>query len=86
LIAVAIPKTNAEQFPEVKKLLDQGLHSLQYSFSADDQSQADKLFRGASLSNDGTESKTAIMHDGVPIEIPPQRREFSPGWTPNCSR
>jgi Mn-containing catalase len=47
LIAVAIPKTNAEQFPEVKKLLDQGLHSLQYSFSADDQSRADKLFRGA---------------------------------------
>jgi hypothetical protein len=36
-----------------------------YSFSADDQSQADKLFRGASLSNDGTESKTAIMPDGV---------------------
>jgi Mn-containing catalase len=65
LIAVAIPKTNAEQFPEVKKLLDQGLHSIQYSFSADDQSQADKLFRGASPSNDATESKTAILPDGV---------------------
>ena len=48
--ALPIPKTNAEQFPEVNKLLDQDLHSLQYSFSADDQSQADKLFRGASPS------------------------------------
>jgi len=78
--ALPIPKTDAEQFPEVKKLLDQGLHSLQYTFSADNQSQADKLFRGASPSNDGTELKTAIMPDGVPIEIAPERREeFSPG-------
>ena len=60
--------------------MDQGLHSVQYSFSADDQSQADKLFRGASPSNAGTELKTAIMPDGVPIEIAPERREeFSPG-------
>jgi Mn-containing catalase len=78
--ALPIPKTNAEQFPEVNQLLDQGLHSLQYSFSADNLSQADKLFRGASPSNDGTELKTAIMPDGVPIEIAPERREeFSPG-------
>jgi Mn-containing catalase len=56
------------------------LQSLQYTFSADDQSQADKLFRGASPSNDGTELKTAIMPDGVPMEIAPERREeFSPG-------
>ena len=78
--ALPIPKTTAERFPEVKKLLDQGLHSLQYTFSADDQSQADKLFRGASPSNDGTELKTAIMPDGVAMEIAPERREeFSPG-------
>src|SRR6478609_9752211 len=36
-----IPKTNAERFPEVKKLLDMGLQSIQYTFSADDESQAD---------------------------------------------
>src|SRR4051812_8493106 len=30
-----IPKTNAERSPEVKKLLDQGLHLKQYTFSAD---------------------------------------------------
>ena len=50
-----IPKTNAEQFPEVKKLLDQGLQSIQYTFSADNLSEAGKLYRGASPSNDGTE-------------------------------
>jgi Mn-containing catalase len=75
-----IPKTNAEKFPEVKKLLDKGLQSIQYTFSADEQSQAAKLYRGASPSNDGTELSTAIMPDGVPITIAPERREeFSPG-------
>src|SRR6478736_2918195 len=75
-----IPKTNAEKFPEVKTLLDKGLQSIQYTFSADDRSQAAKLYRGASPSNDGTELSTAIMPDGVPITIAPERREeFSPG-------
>ena len=75
-----IPKTNAERFPEVKRLLDRNLQSIQYTFSADDQSQADKLFRGASPSNDGTELTTDVMPDGVPITIAPERREeFAPG-------
>jgi Mn-containing catalase len=78
--ALPIPKTTAEQFPEVKRLLDMGLQSVQYTFGADDQSQAAKLFRGASPSNDGTELSTAIMPEGVHIEIAPERREeFSPG-------
>jgi len=78
-----IPKTNAEQFPEVKKLLDQGLQSIQYTFSADNLSEAGKLYRGASPSNDGTELSTAIMPEGVPIKIAPERREeFSPGLDP----
>ena len=79
-----IPKTNAEAFPEVKKLLDLGLQSIQYTFSADDKSQADKLYRGASPSNDGTELSTAVMPDvDVPITIAPERREeFSPGLDP----
>ena len=75
-----IPKTSAEQFPEVKELLDQGLQSIQFTFSADNQSQAAKLYRGASPSNDGTELSTKIMPEGVPITIAPERREeFSPG-------
>ena len=78
-----IPKTNAEQFPEVKKLLDMGLQSMQYTFSADDESQAGKLYRGASPSNDGTELSTAVMPEGFPMTIAPERREeFSPGLDP----
>ena len=79
-----IPKTNAEAFPEVKKLLDLGLQSIQYTFSADDKSQAAKLYRGASPSNDGTELSTAVMPDvDIPITIAPERREeFSPGLDP----
>jgi len=77
---VPIPKTNAERFPEVKRLVDQGLQSIQYTFSADNLSEAGKLYRGASPSNDGTELSTAIMPEGVPITIAPERREeFSPG-------
>jgi Mn-containing catalase len=75
-----IPKTKAEQFPEVKKLLDQGLQSKQYTFSADNQNQAAKLYRGASPSNDNTELSTEIMPEGFPITIAPERREeFAPG-------
>ncbi|MGI3779186.1 MAG: manganese catalase family protein [Janthinobacterium lividum] len=78
-----IPKTNAEQFPEVKKLVDLGLQSVQYTFDVDGASQAGKLFRGASPSNDGTELSTAVMPEGVPVTIAPERREeFSPGLDP----
>lgn len=78
-----IPKTDAGRFPEVKRLLDQGLQSIQYTFSADKKSEAAKLFRGASPSNDGTELSTGYMPQGVPITIAPERREeFSPGLDP----
>ena len=78
-----IPKTNAEQFPEVKKLVDLGLQSVQYTFDADGANQAAKLYRGASPSNDGTELSTAVMPEGVPVTIAPERREeFSPGLDP----
>ncbi|MFJ4027314.1 manganese catalase family protein [Paenarthrobacter sp. NPDC089989] len=78
-----IPKTNAEQFPEVKKLLDKGLQSIQYTFSADNLSEAGKLFRGASPSNDGTELSTDTMPKGSPITISPERKEeFAPGLDP----
>ena len=74
------PKTNAEQFPEVKKLVDLGLQSVQYTFGADDQNQAAKLFRGASPSKDGTELSVGVVPDGVPMTVAPERREeFAPG-------
>lgn len=83
--ALPIPKTNAEQVAEVKKLLDQGLQSIQFTFSADDQSQAAKLYRGASPSNDRTELSTAVMPEG--FRSPSRRsdaKSSSPAWTRNC--
>ena len=75
-----IPKTNAEQFPEVKKLLDQGLQNVQYTFGADELSEAGKLFRGASPSDATQELRTEVMPEGFPMTIAPERREeFSPG-------
>ena len=64
----------------MKKLLEQGPQSVRYTFSADDQSQAAKPYRGASPSNDGTDLSTAVMPQGFPMTIPPGRREeFAPG-------
>jgi Mn-containing catalase len=76
-----IPKTNAEKFPEVKKLLDLGLQSKQYSFDLKGQSEAGKIFQGASPSNDGTSLlATEQAPEGVPSVIAPERlEEFAPG-------
>ena len=64
----------------MKRLLDKGLQSIQYTFSADNQSQAASLYQRASPSNDGTELSTAVMPEGFPMAISPERRaEFSPG-------
>ena len=71
------------ELPRGEEAAGKGLQSIQYTFSADNQSQAAKLYRGASPSNDGTELSTALMPDGVPITIAPERREeFSPGLDP----
>src|SRR4029077_14302240 len=78
--ALPIPKTNAERFPDVKKLLDLGLQSIQYTFSTDDQSQEDKLYRGASPPDERAQLSTAVMPEGFPMTIAPERREeFAPG-------
>ena len=76
-----IPKTNAESFPEVKRLLDLGLQSKQYSFDLGDQSEAGKIFRGMSPSKDGTKLDASEQApEGVPSTISPERpEEFSPG-------
>jgi hypothetical protein len=47
---------------------------------------SNKLFRGAPTSNDGTELRTAIMPEGAPTEIAPERREeLSHGLDADCS-
>ncbi|MGX5770545.1 manganese catalase family protein [Microbacterium trichothecenolyticum] len=79
--ALPIPKTNADRFPEVKRLLDLGLQSTQYSFDLDDQSEAGRIFQGLSPSGDGTMLDASQQApEGTPITIAPERREaFSPG-------
>jgi len=79
-----IPKTNAEQFPEVKKLLDLGLQSKQYSFDLKGQSEAGKIFQGLSPSKDGTNlDATEQAPEGVPQVIAEERfEEFAPGLDP----
>ncbi|MHA7209990.1 manganese catalase family protein [Arthrobacter sp. MDT1-65] len=79
-----IPKTNAEQFPEVKKLLDLGLHSKQYTFDLKGQSEAGKIYQGLSPSKDGTNLDASEQApEGVPSEIAPERlEEFAPGLDP----
>ena len=76
-----IPKTSAEKFPEVKKLLDLGLQSKQYSFDLTAASEAGKIFQGMSPSKDGTElDATEQAPAGVPSTIAEERfEEFSPG-------
>lgn len=76
-----IPKTSAERFPEVKKLLDLGLQSKQYSFDLTAASEAGRIFQGMSPSKDGTQlDATEQAPEGVPIEIAEERfEEFSPG-------
>lgn len=79
--SLPIPKTNAEAFPEVKRLVDLGLQSKSYSFDLGDQSEAGRIFQGASPSNDGTNlTATEQAPEGGPLTIAPERpEEFAPG-------
>ncbi|GCE77874.1 manganese catalase family protein [Cellulomonas biazotea] len=80
-----IPKTNAERFPEVKKLLDVGLQSKQYSFDLTAASEAGRIFQGMSPSKDGTQlDATEQAPAGVASTIAEERfEEFSPGLDPD---
>ena len=79
-----IPKTNAERFPEVKKLTDLGLQSKQYTFDLAGQSEAGKIFQGLSPSKDGTNLDASEQApEGVPSVIATERfEEFAPGLDP----
>lgn len=80
-----IPKTNAEKFPEVKALVDQGLQSLQYTFDLKGQSEAGRIVQGLSPSKDGTDlSMTKQAPEGVPSTIAEERfEEYAPGLDPD---
>ncbi|OZC78031.1 catalase [Rhodococcus sp. 06-462-5] len=76
-----IPKTNAEKFPEVQKLVELGLQSKQYSFDLTGASEAGRIFQGMSPSKDGTNLDASEQAPaGAPMEISPERlEEFAPG-------
>ena len=78
-----IPNFDATQYPEVKKLMDLGVHRKQHHFRLDD-SEMGKIFRGSSPANDGFEIETTEESpEGAPVTALPERpEEFAPGLTP----
>lgn len=78
-----VPKFDSSQFPEVKRLLDAGIHREQYTFRLDG-SQMASIFSGASPFNDGTELVTLQEPaNSYPIPTAPERpEEFAPGLDP----
>ena len=82
-VTLPIPKTNAEKFPEVKKLLDLGLHTQQPHFGLDGKSELAKIFQGPSPMNDGTTLSVPDAPEGFPVPVARERfEEFSPGLDP----
>jgi len=68
----------------VKKLVDLGLQSKQYTFDLTGLSEAGKIFQGLSPSKDGTTLDASEQApEGVPIVISEERpEEFAPGLDP----
>lgn len=78
-----VPKFDSSKFPEVKRLLDAGLHREQYHFRLDS-SQMEKIFSGSAPLNDGTDLITMKEpRESYPIPSAPERpEEFAPGLDP----
>ncbi len=85
--ALPIPKFDSSQFPEVKVLLDAGIHREQYHFRLDS-SEMDKIYSGSSPFNDGTELTTLKEpRESYPIPFAPERpEEFAPGLDPDLQK
>jgi len=81
--ALPIPKFDSSKFPEVKKLLDAGIHREQYHFRLDS-SEMEKVFSGSAPMNDGSELVTLKEpKESYPIPLAPERpEEFAPGLDP----
>ncbi|HTF27242.1 MAG TPA: manganese catalase family protein [Flavitalea sp.] len=78
-----VPKFDSSKFPEVKLLLDAGIHREQYHFRLDS-SQMEKIFSGSAPLNDGTDLITMKEpRESYPIPTAPERpEEFAPGLDP----
>ena len=79
-----IPKFDATQYPEVRELMDQGVHRVQHHWRLDG-SEMEKIFSGRSPNTDveATLEVTDSPPEGAPLPMGPERpEEFSPGLTP----
>jgi len=80
-----IPNFDATKYPEVKKLMDQGVHRKQHHWRLDGVSEMAAIFQGPSpLSDtDDTLEMTDDLPEGGPVPEAPERpEEFAPGLTP----
>lgn len=77
-----IPNFDATRYPEVKKLMDQGVQNTQHHWRLDGSEMA-KIFNGTSPSGSGELVTTQKPPEGVPF-VPDAERpeEFSPGLPP----
>jgi Mn-containing catalase len=78
-----VPKFDSSKLPEVKKLLDAGVHREQYHFRLDG-SQMEKIYRGSAPFKDGSSLVTLKEpRESYPIPAAPERpEEFAPGLDP----
>jgi Mn-containing catalase len=78
-----IPNFDATQWPEVERLMEQGIHLKQHHFRLDGSEMA-AVINGNSPANDGNTLETTDTRPrGFPIEDLAERpEEFSPGLTP----
>lgn len=78
-----IPNFDATKYPEVKALMDDGLHLRQHHWRLDS-SEMGKIFQGKSPANDGQEVRMDNEPpEGAPFpDLPERPEEFSPGLTP----
>lgn len=78
-----IPNFDATQYPEVKKLMDDGLHLRQHHWRLDG-SEMGKIFQGEAPTHNGdTLHMDEEAPQGAPMrDLPERPEEFSPGLTP----
>jgi Mn-containing catalase len=81
-----IPNFDATQYPEVKKLMDDGLHLRQHHWRLDG-SEMGAIFQGKSPANDGSTVQTDMEPpEGAPFpDLPERPEEFSPGLSPELA-
>lgn len=82
-----IPKFDSSKLPEVKRLMDAGIHREQYHFRLDG-SQMEKIFSGTAPFMDKTDLITLKEpRESYPIPAAAERpEEFSPGLDPELQQ